>query len=257
MPRRRAAVAPLRRRLIAAAAALGALAIGAPGPARACDLALVLAVDVSSSVDSHEYALQRGGHARAFRDPEVVETILRIGGASVMLVHWSGSHHQERVTPWRRLDTETAIAAFADELSIAPRRFDIFSTALGDLLASLDNAWTEDTDDCARRVVDVSGDGVSNAGGPVGPARARLIEDGVTINGLVIVTDELVEAEPYPFYRDEVIGGPGAFLVRANRFEDYARAFKEKLLQELRGPIVSAAPAEPRLAEAKGAVAPR
>lgn len=239
MPRRAVATRPsfLRRAALAAAAALGLAA----APAKGCELALVLAIDVSSSVSWSEYDLQRGGHARAFRDPEVVETILGLGGMSVMLVHWSGTAHQERITPWRRLDTETAIAAFADELAVAPRRYDIFSTALGDLLSSLEPVWTEEVDDCARRVVDVSGDGVSNAGGPVGPPRARLIEEGVTINGLVIVTDELVEAEPYPFYRDQVIGGPGAFLIRANEFEAYAEAFRRKLLQELKGPVVARA----------------
>ena len=100
--------------------------------------------------------------------------------------------------------------------------------------------WREPpASECRRRVVDVSGDGVSNSGRPLEPARSRLLAEGATINGLVIVNEELVEAPPLPHYRDRVIGGPGAFAIRANGFEDYARAFRKKLLRELRVPVIT------------------
>lgn len=221
--------------MVAAAAALLAAA-----PSRACDLALVLAVDVSSSVSRLEYALQREGHARTFRDPDIGAAIEQVGGISVVLVHWSGNVHQQARTEWTRLRTAAEARDFADALGSITRRFDYYGTALGQMLTYLETAWTADVSDCARRVIDISGDGVSNTGVDVGPPRARLTASGVTINGLVIVNDELVEADPSAFYRDRVIGGPGAFMEIANDFEDYARAFKQKLLREIKGPVYAA-----------------
>lgn len=247
-------------RLIAAAALGWAVASSAAG---ACGLGLVLAHDVSSSVSRLEYALQRLGHAEAFRDPEIQQEILAMGEMQAILVHWSAPEYQSRITPWRVLRTRADIDAFADELASARRRFEVGSTAIGELLGWVETFWdAPPASACARRVIDVSGDGVSNSGQPLAAARERLLAKGVTINGLVIVNEELVEAHPLPHYRNEVIGGPGSFAMRANGFEDYGRAFRKKLLRELKGPPLALAPgdgAAPRRAPAlalEGAPAP-
>lgn len=224
----------------AAALATGLAAALASGPAAACGLALALAIDASSSVSRAEFALQTRGHAAAFRDPEVIAAIRGVGGIQAMALQWSGDVHQQIIAPWRRLETEAEILAFADVLAAAPRRFEILGTALGSALAALGTAFEGPPASCNRYVVDVSGDGISNGGFPVAPARALLLDQGVTINGLVIVNDEPVEADPVPFYRNEVIGGPGAFMMIANGFEDYARAFRQKLLREIGLPFAGA-----------------
>lgn len=244
------------RKLSVAALLAAALLAAVPRGASACQLALVLAHDVSSSVSRLEYALQTIGHAEAFRDPEIQSEILAMGEIRVMLMHWSSDYHQQRITPWRRLGTRAEINAYADELANAARRFDVGSTAIGDMLASLNGVWAETPASvCTRRVIDVSGDGVSNSGQAIGPARGRLLAKDVTINGLVIVNEELVEAPPLLHYQRAVIGGPGAFVIKAEGFEDYARAFREKLLRELRGPPIAEGPAQDPLrlaAEAAG-----
>ena len=216
-------------------------------PARACQLALILAHDTSSSVSKAEYDLQTQGHAAAFRDPEIQREILAMGEIQTMLIHWSSHYDQQRRIPWRRLRTREDIEAFADDLSSAWRRFDVGSTAIGNLMRAVSGAWREaGPDRCLRRVLDISGDGVSNQGAPVGPARAQLLAERVTINGLVTVNDELVEAPPLSHYRNKVIGGPGAFVIEAKGFEDYARAFRKKLLRELKGLDVASRPGEKR-----------
>lgn len=234
MPRRAGA---LRR---AAPAMIGAaLAAVSTTAASACKMALVLAHDVSSSVSAAEYALQTAGHAAAFREPDIQSEILLMGEIRVMLMHWAGAAYQDRLTPWRRLSSLKEIEAFAAELAAAPRRVTVGSTAIGEMLASLEDVWGGEAAGCERRAVDISGDGGSNSGRDIGPPRARLIARGVTINAVVIVTDEVKRPPPLPHYRRRVIGGPGAFAIKAEGFEDYRRAFRVKLIRELRGPAIA------------------
>lgn len=212
--------------------ATGLIALSAAGPASACGLALALAIDVSSSVSRDEYALQTQGHAVTFRDPEVLAAIRAVGGIAVTVLHWSGEGHQEVIEPWTLLETAEDVAAFANRLETAKRRYEIFGTALGSALGAV-SVLMEGAPPCQRRAVDVSGDGISNAGLPVAPPRERLLAQRVVINGLVVVNNELVEADPVPFYQHQVIGGPGSFMMIANDFADYPRAFREKLLREI------------------------
>lgn len=214
----------------ARAAAL-VLAAGLADPAAACEVAILFAIDVSASVDAGEYALQSGGHAAAITDPEVIDAIQSIGGVQVTLMHWSGGVHQELRTPWTALSDAASAHAYAARLAQIERRVDSEATALGSALNFVEHSWPDEARRCRRRVVDISGDGVSNTGVPIAPTRARLIEDGVTLNGLVIGGGD---PPPAPFYRERVIGGPGAFLEIAEGYADYARAFKLKLLRELR-----------------------
>lgn len=231
---------PRSRASRCAAAAMAAALSLAPAAVQACDMALLLAHDVSHSVSREEYALQTQGHAAAFRDPEVQQLIQEIGGVSVMLAHWSAAHHQEIKIGWRRLRAPADIDAFAAALAEAEQTVEGFGTAIGDLLAFAETVWTADVSDCARRIVDVSGDGVANEGRSVARARARLLRAGVTINGLAIRRSAIpLNPGIYDYYRREVIGGQGAFAMRARGFRDYSRAFKEKLLKEMARPAVA------------------
>lgn len=238
------------RRIGAALAVAAILGLWAPlgaGRAEACAAAIVLAIDVSSSVSAPEYRLQAEGHARTFRDPEVIEAIQSVGGVMVTVVHWSGVRHQQARESWTLIDSAAASLAFADRIGAIGRRYDTLRTALGQALVFLEGAWLAETARCERKVIDISGDGVANDGVDVAGPRARLLAQGVTINALVIFSPlSRLGAEPDPvvFYRERVIGGPGAFYEVADGYEDYARAFKRKFLQELRGGLAEA-PATP------------
>ncbi|WP_093255250.1 DUF1194 domain-containing protein [Rubrimonas cliftonensis] len=224
----------------AAAAALLALA---PVGARAldCTAALVLALDVSSSVDAAEYALQMQGLAAALRDPAVVETILSPPGAGVMAsaFAWSGFQHQELLIDWTWLGDRASIEAFAASLAAAPRRYDHWPTALGRATGFAAALHGENPVPCRRRVVDVSGDGANNDG--VGPQwhRERGAFEGITFNGLVIAG---ADPDPVLYYRAEVLHGPGAFLEVIHSYTDYPGAILRKLLRELQPPFAQRQP---------------
>jgi hypothetical protein len=214
--------------------ALAALLIAAvqPAAAKECSVALVLALDVSASVDAGEYALQMEGLAAALRHPEVLAAILPYEGAGIMATAfaWSGFQHQEVILPWTWLGSEAAVDAFAAGLVAAQRRHDYWPTALGRAMAFAANLHRQNPEPCNRPVVDVSGDGVNNDG--VEPAwhRARGTFEGLTINGLVI---RGAVPDPVEHYRAQVLHGPGAFLEVADGFEDYPPAILRKLLREL------------------------
>lgn len=218
----------------ATTAVLGLLAATA---ARACGIALVLAVDVSSSVDAAEFELMRAGHAAAFRDPAVVAALLSAGGARAAMMHWSGQDHQRLAIGWTALDDEAQIAAFAADLAGARRRRVGLMTAPAPALSAARALFEAPrARACARRIVDVSGDGARNEGPPVAEARARLLAAGATINGLAVGHPlRLIGAEvdAWRYYERRLIGGPGAFVETVDDFADYAAAFRRKLLREL------------------------
>jgi hypothetical protein len=223
----------MRRALVALAAGLAALA--APSAAAACALALVLAVDVSGSVNEAEFALQAGGLADAFDDPAVREAVEGLNGGMVAaLTHWSGSSRQRQMTEWRHLTDAASLRAYAEELRTIPRAWRNFSTATGDALSHAGLMLNATPLDCARRVIDVSGDGVSNEGRPPILVRDALVAAGVTINGLVI---QGADPDPVRHYETNVIGGPGAFVEIAADFTDFPRAIRRKLLREILQPM--------------------
>ena len=226
-----------RRPLLAAAAALAArpaLAAGEP-----VDVLLVLAVDVSRSVDEDEARLQREGYRAAVSDPAVVEAIRggMIGAVGLAYVEWAGAEYQRLVLPWLRIANAADATAWSERLAEAPRAslsWTSISGALNFSLRTLNEAPFEAT----RRVIDISGDGVNNSGGPVDTARDRVVAEGITINGLPIVNDRptfgrMPSVPLDDYYRENVIGGPGAFVIVAEDFNSFGHAVKRKLIREI------------------------
>ncbi|MFC5585722.1 DUF1194 domain-containing protein [Nitratireductor kimnyeongensis] len=203
------------------------------------DVQLVLAVDVSLSMSAGELEIQRRGYAEALVHEEVVNAILNglHGKIAVTYFEWAGHFSQRVIIPWTRIASADDAQRVAEQLSANPpgsaRRTSI-SGALdfaGDLLA-------ESGFRGVRRVVDVSGDGPNNQGGPVVPSRDRLVDMGITINGLPLMTNgglttsfDVKDLDTY--YRNCVIGGPGAFVVPVNEWSQFPEAIRRKLVLEL------------------------
>lgn len=201
-----------------------------------CGLSLVLALDVSSSVDAREFELQMGGLAGALREPEIVQAIVESGGILVTAFEWSGRFQQVEVEPWRFLADEAGVLSFAQRIETHTRGFNEYPTALGYALGHAATRLRGAPLDCARKVVDVSGDGANNEGFGPEAAYANFDFDGVTVNGLVI-EGEL--PDPVRYYRERVIRGPGAFVEVARDFSDYEEAMRRKLLREINGAALS------------------
>jgi hypothetical protein len=212
------------------------LAVAAPAPADACRLALAFALDVSASVDETEYRLQLDGIAAGLRDPAVRAAILGPGGGVALAAYeWSGTRHQVTIAPWALITTDRALDAFATELTAQPRSYSEFPTAVGYALA-YGAVLLRDAPPCQRRVIDISGDGLSNDGfGPTAAYR-EFDFDGVTVNGLVIGGEDL---ELISFYQFTIAHGPDAFVEVARDYTDYRRAMLRKLLREIAADFVA------------------
>lgn len=206
------------------------------------DLELVLAVDISWSMDPEEQRLQREGYVKAFRDRDVIAAILsghhrRI---AVTYVEWAGDGLQRQVVPWTLIDSAAAAESFAAILEIQPisrNRFTSISGALRFSGALFGTGGFEG----ARRVVDVSGDGPNNHGVPVREARDALVDKGIIINGLPIVLKGRPSFSAFDiegldsYYSHCVIGGPGAFTIVVRKREEFATATRRKLILEISG----------------------
>jgi hypothetical protein len=216
---------------------LAVLALLAAWPAAAeCRLALAMGLDVSSSVDDAEYAVQKGGLAAAFRDPEIREALLgQDGEVRVLVYEWSGYYQQDLIADWTPLTSPGAIEAFANRLDAHLRTYSVFPTALGRGVEFGARQFARLPGPCARRVIDISGDGVNNLSVEPEYYRRRGALDGVVINGLVI---RGATPDPEPYYRAQVVSGPGSFLMVADGFEDYPELIREKLLREIAPPVV-------------------
>ena len=209
----------------------GALVLDHPARAQECGLELVLAMDVSRSVVSSEFDLQMGGLALAFRDPEVAEAITWTpGGVMATVTQWSGAAAQMQPVPWTHLTDAASAAAFAAAIERQERAFFASYTAVGEALFHANRLSATNPRRCARRVIDISGDGASNRGRPALPMAEALAANGVTVNGLVIMG---AWPDPVEYYLRNVVRGDGAFLETAANFADYADAIKRKLLREL------------------------
>ena len=212
------------------------------GEMDAVDLALVLAVDVSASVDYGEYGLMMGGLAAAFRAPDIQAALAAgpRGAIAVAVLLWSEA--QEVAVPWTRLDGAAAATGLADALDAAPRRPRAHATSLGEALVAALALLARCPATAARSAIDVSGDGPSNRGRPPGPVRDLAVAAGVTINGLAVLNEE---SELLAYYEAEMVGGPGAFAMACADYADFAEAIRRKLLRELRGPALLAGLSRP------------
>jgi hypothetical protein len=205
-----------------------------PYSGRPVDMALVLAVDCSRSIDADEYRLQALGYAAAFRTERVRKAALggRRGAIAVAMTHWGGQRAQELVVDWTLLADPAGLENFAARLSIQPRRIDDDATSLSGAIDHARRQFQTLPYAAERRVIDVSGDGINNQGRLPRFARDEAVDDGIGINGLPILT-EYGTLDRY--YRAEVIDGPGAFVVPARRFADFGAAIAHKIAQEVAG----------------------
>jgi len=198
-------------------------------PALACDVALVLAIDVSGSVDAEEYRLQADGLSDALGDPVVSEALVN-AKALVAVVQWSGIKRQRVSVPWTAIDTHFDVAGLREKIESAPRAFRNYSTGIGDAVSVAMDLHEAAPRQCRRKIIDVSGDGPSNEGSAPSDQHARLDAAQITVNGLAIEGSEDGIAD---YYRARVAHGPGAFVVVAKNYADFPRAIRKKLLLEL------------------------
>lgn len=224
---------PIWRGTCCAAALLLALASGAPVRAQVMvDLQLVLAVDASGSVNTYRFELQKRGYVAALRNPRVLGAILSGGTQSIALtmMQWTGPFLQREVLPWTLLKDEASVKSAAAVIEETPRRLFGGGTSISGAIDYSMMMFPRSPFRAERRVIDISGDGANNNGRSVVRARDEAVAADVTINGLPILA---VEPDLAEHYRDYVIGGPGAFMVVAENFENFADAILKKMIIEI------------------------
>ena len=233
-------------RAVRALALLALIVCGSAVPkavAEPVDLLLVLAADVSRSVDHAKFKLQREGYAAAIANPQVLDAIRSgiHGRIAVCFVEWSGSSSQKLLIEWTIIGDAAAAQQFGDRLLEAPRAFADRTSISGGIeyaMAQLERAPFQ----APRRTIDVSGDGTNNSGRDVVLVRDEVVAKGVTINGLVILSERAIPWNPEHtnppgglanYYRANVMGGPGAFVMVAQDFNAFGRAIVKKLIAEI------------------------
>jgi hypothetical protein len=228
-----------------AVALVAALVTAAPARAENVDLLLVLAADVSRSIDDAEFNLQRKGYAAALADPRVLHAITGGPNQAIALtfVEWSGADEQKTVVDWSIVRDGEDAAVIAGQILAAPRSFLARTSISAAIDFSMERLAAAPTT-ADRRVIDISGDGTSNAGRPITEARDEAVGKGITINGLAIINTQsspgfTTHTQPPgglpEYYRQNVIGGTGAFLLVVENFESFADAMTRKLVGEIAG----------------------
>src|ERR1700693_2611124 len=201
-------------------------------PAQASSVALVLAIDVSESVSTERYFLQHEGIARAFETPQLINAIAAApGGIEALVLEWSDPDKIAVTVGWTRITDRAGAAAFAGSVR-ATQRTSHGLTAIGAALLAAGAAFDRMPEPAGHRVIDISGDGMANFGVSPVDARDALVKNGITINGLAILSEE-----PWldDYYRGNVIGGPAAFVLVAKSFDSFSEAMLRKLVQEVAG----------------------
>jgi len=222
-------------------AAWGA-ALAGTAAAQECRLALVLALDVSSSVDESEDRLQREGLAQALLAPEVRRAFLAGDPVALFAFEWSGEHAHTAILPgWTLIGTEAELEAVAQVILKSERSRSNLPTAVG---AALGHAATRlrDAPDCRARTIDIAGDGVHNDGFSPDLAYENFPLDDVTVNALIVGGAGGEDAYLVAWFRSEVLHGPGAFSIFTRSYAEYERAMEAKLLRELELPVVGGMP---------------
>ena len=222
------------------------------------DVELVLAVDVSYSMDMDELAVQREGYAQAIVSKEFLQALKALpnGKVSVTYFEWAASSDQKIVVPWRIIDGPETADAVADEIMKAPIRRASRTSISGAIYFAMP-LFENNPYPGLRRVIDISGDGPNNNGAPVTPARDEALSKGIVINGLPIMVKEpsysTMDIENLDwYYEDCVVGGPGSFVVAIKGREKFKEAIRTKLLLEVADrtpdrPVVRVADKEPRV----------
>jgi hypothetical protein len=214
-----------------------------PAASEQADLLLVLSADVSRSVNAEKFKLQREGYAAAFSDSRVIQAMTSgpLGRTAVIFVEWAGHGEEKVVIDWTLVQDANSARAFGDALLEAPRSFagrTSISTGIDFAMKQFERApYRAD-----RRIIDISGDGTHNSGRDVRAARDNAVAQGVTINGVVILSEIPLPTFPehtHPpgglenYYRENVIGGDGAFVRAAENFQSFGRAIINKLITEV------------------------
>ena len=239
--------------LVAGALVAGGVAVvAAPGPtykaeqheavkdaANAVDVELVLAVDVSYSMDMDELAIQREGYAQAIISKEFLQALKSLpnGKVSITYFEWAASSDQKIIIPWRLIDGPETADAVASEIMKTPVRRASRTSISGAIYFAMP-LFDQDPYHGTRRVIDISGDGPNNNGAPVTPARDEAVSKGIVINGLPIMVKEpsysTMDIDNLDwYYEDCVIGGPGSFVVPIKDREKFKEAIRTKLLLEV------------------------
>ncbi len=222
--------------------------VGVPivGPARAgepVDIALALVTDVSRSIDDSEYDLEKKGYATAFNSPEVIAAIKggAVGSLAVTYIEFAGSYEVKTVIDWTVIRDEKGARAFAEQLIANPRSF-YGRTAIGSGMEAAIKALASSGYEAQRNVIDVCGDGTNNNGPEVASVRDEAVAAGITVNGLAIINDHPVSwtfAHVQPpgglanYYRENVAGGPGTFVLEVHDFKTFGEAMTRKLINEI------------------------
>ena len=223
--------------MIGRALALALLLLTAPAVAQReigppVDLALVLAVDASGSVDRVRFELQKQGYVAAFRHPRVIGAIQSgpTQAIAVIMMQWTGPALQVTAVPWTKITDAASANAFADAVARAPRALFSGGTSISGAIDTAMGLLFDNPFRATRRVIDISGDGSNNRGRSANQARDEAVAKGVGINGLPILS---LEPDLDRYYRDNVIGGPGAFVIAAKDYETFADAILKKLIAEI------------------------
>jgi hypothetical protein len=244
----------LRQGMVCLGLVLAGLTPGAPRADVEVDLALVIAVDISYSMDPDELTLQRQGFAEAFRSPVVHEAIRSgmLGRIAVIYMEWAGVWDQLVMVPWTVIEDPQSANAFADRVAAVPVRRAQRTSISGAIDTGM-KLLARSGVDATRRVIDISGDGANNQGRPVTAARDEAVAQGVTINGLPLMLKrpgylDIPDLDNY--YHDCVIGGSGHFMEPVRSRQQFQQAIRTKIIRE----VADLAPPEPliRLAQSGG-----
>lgn len=226
----------LRAFILAALLVFAASAARAQAPAAPArvDVALVLAVDASGSVNQTRFDLQKHGYAQAFRNPKVIDAIAAGAsqGIAVAMVQWTGPTLHVTVVNWTRVSDAASAQTLADAIDATSRHLYGGGTSLSGAIDIGMIMLAASPYRASRRVIDISGDGSNNAGRPAEDARDEAVKAGITINGLPITW---IEPGLDSYYRDSVIGGPGAFVISVDSYDNFADAIVDKLVTEISG----------------------
>ncbi len=228
------------KRRSALVGSLAAMAAATTGRADTpVDLQLVLAVDVSRSIDEVEAELQRRGYVEALTSDRVIDAILSGEHRRIALCYteWAGTHYQAVVIDWSVIDSAAGARRFAEKLAEAPRQSQSW-TAIGAALVHAGQRFEASGFTSKRRVIDVSGDGRTNDGPPAEIVRDKLAAMGIVINGLPVMMNRTNFGRPPDltldkYYEENVIGGPGSFMIVADNFDHFGRAVRTKLVREI------------------------